>query len=208
VSLRVEPGRRTLQNAGAHQQLLALGHYDDGSERDLTEGARWTVSDKSVAEVDTAGLLKAIGDGQVTVTAVALGRQAQAQFEVRGAAVARTFEFARDIGGIFTKKGCNSTTCHGRVKGRGGLKLSRGALSKDDYEWIVKGGVYQVLTTEVKGTRVPRIDLNNADRAAAASSGADWRRQAIHGRFTGIPGDSAMDSGRRSFSRSLRRTVR
>jgi hypothetical protein len=123
VSLRVEPSRRTLQNAGAHQQLLALGHYDDGSERDLTEGARWTVSDKAVAEVDTAGLLKALGDGQVTVSAVALGRQAQAQFEVRGAAAARTFEFARDIGGIFTKKGCNSTTCHGGVKGRGGLKL-------------------------------------------------------------------------------------
>ncbi len=166
VSLRMEPDRRTLQNAGAHQQLLALGHYDDGSERDLTEGARWTVSDKAVADVDTAGLLKSIGDGQVTVTAVVLGRQAEAQFEVRGAAAARTFEFARDIGGIFTKKGCNSTTCHGSVKGRGGLKLSGGALyPKDDYEWIVKGGAYQVLTTQITGPRVPRIDLNNPDKS-------------------------------------------
>ena len=48
------------------------------------------------------------------------------------------------------------------MKGRGGFKLSPGVLNpKDDYEWIVKGGTYQVLTSEVKGPRVPRIDLTN-----------------------------------------------
>ena len=41
--------------------------------------------------------------------------------------------------------------CHGGVKGRGGFKLSAAALHpEDDYDWIVKGGTYQVLTTEVK----------------------------------------------------------
>ncbi|MEX2262254.1 MAG: DUF1549 and DUF1553 domain-containing protein [Bryobacteraceae bacterium] len=71
----------------------------------------------------------------------------------------REFEFGLDIGGILTRKGCNGANCHGGVKGRGGLKFSAGALHpKDDYEWIVKGGAYQVLTDEVKGERVPRID--------------------------------------------------
>ena len=48
----------------------------------------------------------------------------------------------------------------GGVKGRGGFKLSAGALyPKDDYDWIVKGGTYQVLTAQVTGPRTPRIAL-------------------------------------------------
>ena len=42
VGLRIEPGRRVLQNAGSHQQLLALGAYEDGNESDLTDQAKWT----------------------------------------------------------------------------------------------------------------------------------------------------------------------
>src|SRR5207253_7241584 len=69
-----------------------------------------------------------------------------------------SFEFGRDISGIFTRKGCNSVTCHGGVKGSGGFKLSPAALyPTDDYEWIVKGGGYQVLTAEVAGELKPRI---------------------------------------------------
>ena len=79
---------------------------------------------------------------------------------------ARPFDFGRDIGGILTRKGCNGASCHGGVKGRGGFKLSAGALyPKEDYEWIVKGGEYQVLTSEVKGPRVPRIDLTAPEKS-------------------------------------------
>ena len=79
---------------------------------------------------------------------------------------ARAFSFPRDIGGILTKRGCNQAACHGSVKGRGGLKLSANALyPKDDHEWITKGGVYQVLTAEVKGERIPRVDLKNPEAA-------------------------------------------
>src|SRR5438309_11053215 len=74
------------------------------------------------------------------------------------------FEFGRDIGGILTRKGCNSATCHGGVKGRGGFKLSPAALDlKADYEWIVTGGQYQVLTTEVAGERKLRIAVRNPE---------------------------------------------
>ena len=82
------------------------------------------------------------------------------------AAETRPFEFGRDIDGILTRKGCNNTTCHGGVKGRGGFKLSPAALyPNDDYEWIVKGGTYQVLTTEVAGERKPRIDLKHPEQS-------------------------------------------
>lgn len=166
TSLRVEPGRRMLQNAASHQQLLAVGKYSDGSERDLTDRTKWSISNVSLAKVDAGGRLDAIGDGEVIVTAEVEGQSARAHFEIRGTSNTRSFEFARNIGGIFTKKGCNNSTCHGGVKGRGGLKLSAGALyPKDDYEWIVKGGTYQVLTAEVSGPRVPRIDLKNPEKS-------------------------------------------
>ncbi len=76
------------------------------------------------------------------------------------------FEFAREIGTILTRKGCNGASCHGGVKGRGGFKLSSGAFHpKEDYEWIVKGGAYQVLTTEVKGERIPRIKVAEPEKS-------------------------------------------
>jgi hypothetical protein len=166
VSLSVEPGRRTLENAGSHQQLLAIGKYEDGSTRDLTGQAQWTVSDPSLASIDREGMLKAVADGKVAAIAIVDGQRATAQFEIYGTGAARTFEFAHDIGGILTRKGCNNSTCHGGVKGRGGLKLSSGALyPKDDYEWIVKGGAYQVLTAEVTGPRTPRIDLEHPEKS-------------------------------------------
>lgn len=169
-SLRVEPSGRVLRGTGAHQQLLAIGEFDDGSERDLTDAVQWTVSNPKVGEVGATGtsmgMFKAIGSGAVVVTASAQGQQARAQFEAREINEARPFQFGRDIGGILTRKGCNNPSCHGGVKGRGGLKLSAGALHpKDDYEWIVKGGAYQVLTTEVKGPRTPRINLQEPEKS-------------------------------------------
>ena len=88
VSLRVEPGGRTLQSAGAHQRLLALARYEDGTESDLTERVHWTVSNPAVAKIEPGGLLASIGDGPVTIAAALDGRRAQAQFEIRGAGVA------------------------------------------------------------------------------------------------------------------------
>jgi hypothetical protein len=76
------------------------------------------------------------------------------------------FDFAREIGTILTRKGCNGASCHGGVKGRGGFKLSSGAFHpKEDYEWIVKGGTYQVLTAEVKGERVPRVRIAEPEKS-------------------------------------------
>jgi hypothetical protein len=166
VSLRVEPAARTLEGAGAQQRLLVLGESEDGRTRDATGNARWSVSNPKVAQVDAGGLLKAVGDGVVVVTATVAGQRARARFEVRNFDETRPFEFGREIGGIFTRQGCNGANCHGGVKGRGGFKLSAGALvPREDYEWIVKGGGYQVLTAEVKGPRISRINVEEPEKS-------------------------------------------
>jgi hypothetical protein len=163
VLLRVVPEQVTLHGAGAAQQFLAIAAYDDGSEREVTAEAEWRVSEPARAALDAARLT-AKSDGMVTVAAVFAGLRSVRQVRIEGSAAEREFSFARDIGGIFTRRGCNGAQCHGGVKGRGGLKLSASALfPKDDYEWITKGGGYQVLTTEVKGERIPRVDVKNPE---------------------------------------------
>jgi hypothetical protein len=132
----------------------------------MTDEAEWRVSQPDLAKLNSAARLAAIADGSVVVTATlpSGGASAQARVHIEGSQVPRAFSFPRDIGGILTKRGCNQAACHGSVKGRGGLKLSANALyPKDDHEWITKGGAYQVLTTEVKGERVPRVDFKNPE---------------------------------------------
>src|SRR5205814_1122077 len=70
--------------------------------------------------------------------------------------------FARDVLSILTKQGCNSSNCHGGVKGRGGLKLSLdGYHPEEDYKWIVKGGTYQVLSPEPLPPLNPRVNVQD-----------------------------------------------
>src|SRR5205807_4928578 len=95
-----------------------------------------------------------------TLTAVLSGHQGKSLLTIEDSAAAQPVSFRREILAILTKRGCNSAICHGGVKGQGGLKLSANALyPADDYDWITKGGGYQVLTVEIKGERIPRINL-------------------------------------------------
>ncbi|MEP6533879.1 MAG: DUF1549 domain-containing protein [Bryobacteraceae bacterium] len=167
VSLKTIPAKVTLQYAGAQQQFVAIANYADGTTHDVTDTVEWRLSNPALAELIGSARIAAAADGDLTVTAVlAKGVEAHSAVQVKGSAQARPFSFTQEIGGILTKRGCNQAACHGGVKGRGGLKLSANALyPKDDYEWITKGGTYQVLTAEVKGERIPRIDLKNPEQS-------------------------------------------
>ncbi|MDO5295148.1 MAG: Ig-like domain-containing protein [bacterium] len=67
VSLVLTPGSGVLA-PGEELQLSAQAEYDDGTSQDVTEQARWEVSDAAAAEVDN-GLVSALAPGTVTVTA-------------------------------------------------------------------------------------------------------------------------------------------
>jgi uncharacterized protein DUF1553/uncharacterized protein DUF1549/Big-like domain-containing protein len=159
LSLRLVPESRTLSGANASQRFLVLGRFADGLEREVSSQSRFSLSNLSLAQVDRDGRVRALADGEVLLTASFRGQSARAVVRINGLAGKRPFSFARDIGGILTKQGCNDSGCHGGVKGQGGFKLSLNALyPRDDYQWIVEGGTYHVLTTEV-GTKNPRINL-------------------------------------------------
>ena len=165
LSLRLVPPEVTLR-AGASQRFLVLGQGADGLERDLTSESRFSVSLSEVADIDENGRLKARADGELILTATLADQSARAKVRVESSQERRPFSFARDIEGIFTKRGCNDSSCHGGVKGRGGFKLSLNALyPKADYRWISKGGVYQVLSAESGGPEEPRINLEEPEKS-------------------------------------------
>jgi len=167
VSLKTVPADVTLRYAGSEQQFIAIAKYADGTERDVTGEVEWRLSDPALARFIGPARVAAAGDGAVTISAVLpTGARAQSSIRIQDSQGARPFNYARDIGGILTKLGCNQAACHGGVKGRGGFKLSANALyPRDDFEWITKGGTYQVLTAEVKGERIPRVNLRTPEES-------------------------------------------
>ncbi|MFN0051005.1 MAG: DUF1549 domain-containing protein [Planctomycetales bacterium] len=166
VALAVVPAEATLSGKGVSRRFVLIGTYADGFTRDLTPRGTWTLSDPAVGDLPTGGTLTARSTGNVTLTARLAGRTATSTVRVKVSDAERPFSFRRDIGAILTKQGCNTTDCHGTVKGKGGLKLSANALdAREDYGWIVEGGTFQVLTAESKGPKTPRIDQKNPEQS-------------------------------------------
>ena len=165
-SVRLEPGDVTLWGARARQRFVVIGSYSDGIDRDLTQRSRFSVADPRLAGIDGTGRLTATAEGETRVEVQVEGRRAAARVRVQEVGRARPFSFARDIGGILTRRGCNASECHGGVKGQAGFKLSLGALyPRDDYRWIVEGGTYQVLSAEASGPKRPRVDVREPEKS-------------------------------------------
>ncbi len=165
-SIRLHPENPTLQGAGAIQRFLVIGRFSDGLERDITTDCSFTLSDSGIAEWTDAEHLIARRDGVVEVKARHEDHEISTQVTTRDTGLQKPFNFQRDIGGVFSKIGCNSAACHGGVKGRGGFKLSINALyPEDDYKWITHGGDYQVLTPEPAGEIEPRVDLESPENS-------------------------------------------
>ena len=166
LSIHLVPQDVTLWGVGASQRFLVLGKYPDGLERDLSGESQFLISDPGQGKIVSPGKFVAARTGPVILTARFEGQQAKTRIEVTGRARKQPFSFARDIGQILTKRGCNTSGCHGSIKGQEGFKLSANVLNpREDYRWIVEGGTYQVLSVEAKGPKIPRIDLENPEES-------------------------------------------
>ncbi|MDE2964583.1 MAG: hypothetical protein OXU26_11765, partial [Acidobacteriota bacterium] len=158
LSLSLQPRAVTLPGKGASQQFLLTGTYSDGVERDLSRQARFSLSDPRPARVDGRGQVVALGGGEARLTAEFGGLSAESTINVQASARTRAPSFALDLEGIFTRKGCNDSHCHGSVKGRGGFKLSSQAGNpREDHRWIARGGTFQIYSLESAGPEAPRI---------------------------------------------------
>ncbi len=69
VSLEVLPKQMVLEGEGAKQQLVAVAHYSDGTERDVTSQALFLTNNDNSATVSPTGLITAAKRGEAFVMA-------------------------------------------------------------------------------------------------------------------------------------------
>ena len=159
VELRLFPEERTLRGKGASQQFLLMGRLADGRHQDVTDRASFSLTDPAVARLEGRGHIVATADGNTEVKAVLGKLEVSSRLRVEESNWVRPFHFGADVVSILTRQGCNQRACHAGVKGQGGFKLSvNGAHPREDYQWIVRGGIYQVLTGEPGEPVVSRIN--------------------------------------------------
>jgi hypothetical protein len=165
TALHVLPTEAKLWGANSTQQFMVLAECADGIQRDVTSQSKLSLSATDLGAMDAHGKFTARTSGNGTITAAFSGRQASAAVQIEDADKPVPFTFARDIGSVLTKRGCNDTICHGGVKGRAGFRLSvYGLAPKDDYRFIVQGGTYRVLSPDEE-PRKPRIERGDPEKS-------------------------------------------
>src|SRR5262245_22802896 len=148
--LKLLPGDIILTGSHARQQLLAVDDANGKVVADHTRAAKFTSSDDKVAAVDASGQVRAVGDGEATITATHEGRTAKVVVKVQKTKDEFRWSFRNHIIPMMTRAGCNSGACHGALAGKGGMKLSlRGYDPESDHF---------VLTRQALGRRVDTVE--------------------------------------------------
>ncbi len=69
VRIETIPSKRVLKQLGTRQQIVVLGHFSDGSVRDVTALTDFTTSNESVGSVNVQGLVTKNGRGETAILA-------------------------------------------------------------------------------------------------------------------------------------------
>ncbi len=144
--LALVPDSIALAYAGAFHGLVV--EEADGSRYigDVTAQASFVSSDPLVATVDAAGGVRAVGNGEATISATIDGRTAAATVRVSGADLPFERSFRNHVQPVLYKMGCNTGACHGAAAGKNGFKLS---LRGYDFDWD-----HKTLTRQANARRV------------------------------------------------------
>lgn len=86
ASLALSPSSFSLE-VGATLTLAATATYSDGSTALVDEGAVWASSDETVATVSAAGVVSAVGAGDVEISVTFEGESAASSGRINGSAV-------------------------------------------------------------------------------------------------------------------------
>jgi hypothetical protein len=143
VSLRIDNGvpgtSGQLHGRDSRMQLITTAEHADGSVQDWTHKVTYSAEPKEMVRIDDA-LVTPLANGFATIVARDdAGNVATTEIEISGIDENLPISFPSQVVPIFTKLGCNSGGCHGKVAGQNGFRLSLlGFEPRDDYEYLVK----------------------------------------------------------------------
>ncbi|QDU18535.1 DUF1549 domain-containing protein [Urbifossiella limnaea] len=139
-AVAVHPARVALNGTDDAAQLVVTGTLADGRLVDLTHVARYAVAN-ATATVSATGRVQAKTDGAGEITIAFGAHTARLPVEARNVGVNLPLNFTNQVVPIFTRLGCNSGGCHGKIAGQNGFRLSLLGFEPDlDYMTLVKEG--------------------------------------------------------------------
>ena len=145
TGISVAPTEVHLHNAQGRQTIAVQATYADGTTRDVTDKASFTLADKKLARVEK-GVVLPLADGQTELSVKFDGRTHKIPVTIAAAKVERPVTFELDVVPALTKAGCNAGGCHGASRGKDGFRLSLFGYDPD--------GDYARITREQIGRRI------------------------------------------------------
>ncbi len=138
-ALSVYPTSLRLKGSDSSQQLIISASLKAGRKQDLTEDVKYTVADTKVVRVTSTGRVLPVSNGSTKITAVYGDRRVEINVTAESCDVDLPINFANQIVPIFTKQGCNTGGCHGKISGQNGFRLSLLGFEPElDYATLVK----------------------------------------------------------------------
>ncbi len=139
--LAIHPAKIVLDGPDAATQLVVTATLTDGRLVDLTHELQYRVTDEKTATILPSGRVLPRVNGTSEITATFGDKTARASLDVRHIGDNLPVNFTNQIVPVFTKLGCNSGGCHGKLAGQNGFRLSLLGYEPDlDYATLVKEG--------------------------------------------------------------------
>jgi WD40 repeat protein/mono/diheme cytochrome c family protein len=123
AALAIEPSTLRLTGRFDVAQVVVTGTLDSGERIDVTRMVDTRLS-ADIAEVSRSGQVRAVADGEATLSVALAGRTATLAVTVTGVNGAAPVSFVHDVAPVLSRLGCNQGTCHGSAQGKNGFKLS------------------------------------------------------------------------------------
>src|SRR5215471_12494323 len=138
-SLAIHPEKIGLIGADSAAQLVVTATLADGRQVDLTHDVKYAVGDGKSAAVLSTGRVLPRANGTTEIIATYGDKSARVPLETKSVGENLPLNFANQIVPIFTKLGCNSGGCHGKLAGQNGFRLSLLGFEPElDFTTLVK----------------------------------------------------------------------
>ncbi|WP_435005817.1 DUF1549 and DUF1553 domain-containing protein [Tundrisphaera lichenicola] len=120
----IEPTSIAIEGSGKGQQVAISIESKDGTSRDVTGVASYTVEPRSIAAVTRTGLILPRSEGRGRLIVEVEGQHEEVNIEVGPSVGVPSTSYRLDIVALLSKAGCNAGPCHGNINGKGGFRLS------------------------------------------------------------------------------------